>query len=770
MEGVYKLSLAAFLHDIGKFRQRANKQINEAIITLYCPFHKNGNYHSHLHAAHTVQAIDELGFKIEGLIELAASHHISDLDGDAKIIQIADRYASSLDRKQLITEEEYYGKDQFIKMAIETPFSYVYLENKPDKHYYPVQKLSPEIKISNEKYINTSKEYEKLYDEFVEKVKNLNLKFKNINDFLKLKSIFEEYTTFIPASTYKTYPDVSLFDHSLATSAIAVSIKKGDGKNFSLIQGDFTSIQKFIFSKYGNRNKYLAKILRAKSLFVNIATELIALKIVKELGISVFNIVMNAGGKFTILSHKLNESEKEKLEEIKNWVNNKFKEINFLETKFLIKSIDFTKDRFKLGEFSKVYKDMAIEFETEKLRFETDLEVFEGYIEKLSNGKCDICGIQPAEIEEEDYKICKFCNKFKELGENLVKKDKISFNLDDLLSISMDKDGEITYYLKNNYPIKRVANVVPVFSKEDKNNPKYKLLEDEYIKTIKEGSVKSFQFISVDGLKEDEKYFYGRKYLAILKADIDNLGQIFIRGFKGKETFSRILYLSRMIDYFFTNILMEEIKNKNIYTIFAGGDDLFLIGYYEDIIETYNWVLRKLKDYTKNKDFHLSAAIKLTRVNIPLNMVAELTENELEEAKSNEGKNSISIFDVVMTNEDFEKLYEKRAFFEEIYKDLISIDSGTSFLYKLYDFIEMKYNAQQNKDILNNSRWQYLFEYLVEKNLETKTSKTQKEKIKRNLRKKLYQVKDLIKEYDKKLYLPLNLFLYSIRKYSKEAS
>ena len=92
--------------------------------------------------------------------------------------------------------------------------------------------------------------------------------------------------------------------------------------------------QNFIFSKFGDSNRYLAKILRAKSLFVNIATELIALRICKELNLTPLSIVMNAGGKFMILSHKLSNEDKEKINFIKNWVNETFKELNYLQTKW----------------------------------------------------------------------------------------------------------------------------------------------------------------------------------------------------------------------------------------------------------------------------------------------------------------------------------------------------------------------------------------------------------------------------------------------------
>ncbi len=745
MKQVDKIALAAFLHDIGKFRQRTGRSISESDLHLFAPSHKT--YYSHLHAAHSAKALEEMG--LEEFI-FGAKHHLDNLEGDEEIIQIADRYASSLDRKE---SRDILSKDDFITSAIETPFSYVYFDKEPKKYYYPLQKLEGKLEISDKKNINSKEKYEELYQEFLKEIKKYKFDFTNMQDILVLKSIFEKYTTFIPSSTYKTYPDVSLYDHSLSTAAIAVAIKNGNKEEFSLIQGDFSAIQSFIFSKFGESNRFLAKILRAKSLFVNIVTDLVALRIVRELNLSVFNIVMSAGGKFTILSHKLTKEDKEKLNSIKNWINREFQKVNYLQTKFVIGWIDFDKSKFKLGEFSEILRDLAKEFERVKLEFESDINVFDGYIENCKNGVCEICGIVPAKG------VCKYCEKFKEIGEKLVKGYKyINFNLDDIFSIEISnkKDKEISFCL-NDYPLKRVANVVPKFSKEDLESGKYKFISDKFDE-VSEGKIKSFYHIAIDGLVKKDDKFYGRGYLAILKADIDNLGKIFIYGMRKETTFSRILYLSRMIDYFFTNCLMEFIKNKNIYTVFAGGDDLFLIGHYEDIIKTHSWIIKNLKDYTKNKEFHLSAGIYLTRPSVPIHLISEFAEEGLNKSKSLKGKDGVTIFDISMKNEEFNTLLKKREFFEEVYEKLKENKSGVTFLYRLLDFIEMRENLKKDKSlksILRNSRWRYMFRYLVEKNFEDKS-----------LKDKLYLIGKDIEDYGEKLRVPLSLFLYSIRERS----
>ncbi len=763
MREVDLIALAGLLHDIGKFRQRCGYKDDLSDFELgfaICDKQKC----SYIHAAHSAKAIEEIGLgSIKDLISIASSHHKKNLKSFEEIVQKADRFASSLDRKESL--EEVKQKD-FIEVALQTPFSYIYLENKPTVFYYPLQKFEQSIKITSQKRTNTEEVYKKLYSDFISEAKKLNLTFEKSNDFLKLKSLLEKYTTFIPSSSYKTYPDVSLFDHLLATSAIAVAIKRGDGENFSLIQGDFTSIQSFIFSKFGESNKYQAKILRAKSLFVNISTELIALKICKELDLNPLSIVLNAGGKFTILSHKLSSEDLEKLKNIKNWVNKNFEEINFLQTKFVIKSTDFTKESFKLGKFADIFKKLAYEFEKEKLRFIPKKDIFEEYINDASNGICEICGIVPLK-NEKSGKICKYCSKFKEIGEKLPKAKYINFNLDDLLSIHLSEKESNEYSLGfANHPIKRVANVVPKFKSSDIHNPKYKNITQEN-EIIKDG-IKSFYHIANDGYKIDNNgELLGKNYLAILKADIDNLGEIFIRGFnheKNEATFSRILYLSRMIDYFFTNILMNFIKDKNVYTVFAGGDDLFLIGHYEDIIKTYKWIVEELKEYTKNDDFHLSAGINLSRANVPIPLMAEFAEDELDRAKAiDSGKNAITIFGVTLKNSEFLEMLKYLQFFEELYQNLNKVQSGITFMYRFYEFIQMQKDLHKNP--LQNARWKYLLRYLIEKNFEIKNSdKEDIKKAKEKIRKQLIELGVMIERYEDKLTIPLNIFLYSKRK------
>ena len=809
MDEINKIALAAFLHDIGKFRQRTGKDDLSDFDLSFAMCDKQKC--SYLHAAHTSKAIEEIGLGgIENLIQLAASHHKPNLNGDERVIQLADRYASS-ERK--VGESSHFQKTKLMSI-----FSEVALCNENKEVYFPIQKFSSDIVYpdDNKEDSQAQKKYQNLYESFKKEAQSMQLNFnKNDNflEFLKLKSLLEKYTTFIPSSSYNSYPDVSLFDHLLLTSALSVALKE-DKESFYLIQGDFTSIQNFIFSQGGESNKFLAKILRAKSLFVSLATEYIALKICKLLQIPPTNIVLNAGGKFTIIAPKYKsikvQSEEKSFDEfikyIRYDINKQFAKINYLQTKFALTYIEEKYEHLQYNSeiFEKeknlhcqkepynascVFWKIAKSFEEEKLKFDSEIEVFDKYIDEFQEDKekCDICGIVPTNKKINDIYICEYCNKFKEWGEKFTKKKYIKLDFSkDLMNAfefvdDIQNDNKIYFSMneKDNFAIKRVANYVPLI--ENGNDERYKLIEEKFDEKLKEGDVKSFYHIAVEGLEEKEDGFYGRKYLAILKADVDNLGQIFIYGFKkGKDekdnkivipikkvknekiydeaTFSRIMSLSRFTDFYFTSILKKKIKEKykNIYTVFAGGDDLFLIGHYEEIIGLHKELVDDFKKFTRNKDLHLSFAVKLISPNVPITQMAEFAEEDLKKAKDF-NKNNTVIFGIKVSNDEILKLYELENEFRKM--DYLS----ESFLYKIYTFIDMKEKTDACINIIHNAKWKALFNYSLQKSITVK-DKEEKEK---NIQKAVV-IGEWIEKWGEKLKIPLNLYLYSKRKYKKE--
>ena len=89
----------------------------------------------------------------------------------------------------------------------------------------------------------------------------------------------------------------------------------------------------------------------------------------------------------------------------------------------------------------------------------------------------------------------------------------------------------------------------------------------------------------------------GVKRLAVCRADVDNLGKAFISGFEKPDavtdeekyrfvTLSRTATFSRLMSVFFRyyiNLILKE-KNYRLNIVYSGGDDVFLIGNWSDVI------------------------------------------------------------------------------------------------------------------------------------------------------------------------------------------
>jgi CRISPR-associated protein Csm1 len=240
--------------------------------------------------------------------------------------------------------------------------------------------------------------------------------------------------------------------------------------------------------------------------------------------------------------------------------------------------------------------------------------------------------------------------------------------------------------------------------------------------------------------------------LGILKADVDNLGRIFIEGIKGHLSISKYVSLSRMMDFFFTgwlqNILSE--KYKSVYTVFSGGDDLFLIGPFSQIIDLAQEINHHLKEYVKNEDIHLSCGIYFAKDKIPVYQMAENSETILEEAKYSD-KNRIGLFGRVVKWDRFDKIMEDEDFVGFLNNNNVS----SGFKYSLFWFSDRAENLVNKKIGFNSKdlKWKALLSYQVYRNVD-----------KDNRGDYLQLLIDRIEKYRGDLRISLSNYLYRNRR------
>ena len=170
----------------------------------------------------------------------------------------------------------------------------------------------------------------------------------------------------------------------------------------------------------------------------------------------------------------------------------------------------------------------------------------------------------------------------------------------------------------------------------------------------RDGSITELLSISENVSDEaDEK-------IAALKMDVDNLGLLF----RNKEE-QEYREISQKMERFFSKdlyqkVLKSRIEKQELYPVFAGGDDLFLIGSWDKIIEIAAEINEAFRVFQKElnleKPLTLSGGIVLGNAKYPLIRLAEEAEKALDLAKNyREDKNSICVFGEPMGWEEMEQ-------------------------------------------------------------------------------------------------------------------
>jgi len=335
-----QIYLAALLHDIGKFYQRADdagaaqsKQLSEQtkkLESIICP--KSGQGYSHKHVLWTAQFLYNYEIHIRNLlkksgideeltfIKLAASHHNPDKGSVAGIIvQKADHYSSGVDRTKESGEKDANdegGWDNFKKKRMRSVFEALFSKNPEYKFQLPVEMIDLDKSYFPQEQFTQPPDYKSLWEAFDREVKFIQS--GNFRTFAEnLLNLMEKYTSTIPSSTMHL-PDVSLYDHSKTTAAFAVCLhdylyeKNGlknwdirpDEQAFLLIGADVSGIQNFI---YDIVSKNAAKNLKGRSFYLQLLVDSILQKLLNELKLFNANIVYASGGGFYLIAPNTKE-------------------------------------------------------------------------------------------------------------------------------------------------------------------------------------------------------------------------------------------------------------------------------------------------------------------------------------------------------------------------------------------------------------------------------------------------------------------------------
>lgn len=813
-----RMALAALLHDLGKFAERARIEVDkdklETWKQLDCPQWDGRS--THIHAAYTTAGFTAIEAMLpsreqimaapfagpgtpeadDSLINAAARHH-NPRTFLQWVIATADRLASGFERSDFeaynkATEGTRTGRNHYQARLLSLFDSIGLEQDRRDAHdwCHPLTALSPKSLFPLERSIyepdNDSvaqKEYAELWQGWLGALKQVP---QSHRDNLPLwldhyDAGWLAYTHAIPSATAgRTRPDVSLYDHSKAVAALAVALWRWhqesdqtgseaisalreradwDQAKLLLIQGDFTGIQEFIFAEGAESQRQAAKLLRGRSFHVSLLSELAALAVLEALELPPTSQVVNAAGKFLIVAPNTKATHA-KIEQVRKRLNDWFLEQTFGESAFVLASEPATGNDFLHGRFAGLMKRLFESLEVAKLRrFDLAQQPTEAAIRNadFSGGACAFDGRRPAKTTAAgkpasalaadqialghwlaDKRMCRLLitrgatelhesGNVKPLGLDYFGY-RVAFASEEETSGRFGKlaeNGELlrcwdfslpgkdeTATLYHGYARRDINAYVPVFdgAQAEWDAAKYGKLQGE-VDFDRETPVKTLNHLACeDKLPKDGRLdqWQGVTALAVLKGDVDNLGSLFHRGIQ-PPTFAKMAALSRQLNAFFAVHLpwlcQQHPEFRDTYTVFAGGDDFFLIGPWHKTQRLARHLAADFERFSANNpEIHFSAGISLAKPGIPIRALAEAGEDALDTAKQ-AGKNRVTCHGEAVSWAQFQELAKFEDWLAERYaKDEFS----TGFIYRLLTLAK-KADSNRPEDAI----WQSWLAYRV---------------------------------------------------------
>lgn len=814
----------ALLHDIGKVCYRAmNKRINHSKL--------GGDFLEQYLKSNeeTERLLNCVRYHHKDYLQKAKL----DKNDLAYIVYEADNIASGMDRRE--NEGEKKGFDPKLNLDSIFSVFYsdkeIQVANKYPLIYKDINKAFnyPRKDIS----LATNSNYEALLNKIKSHFITKDINQISINQLLQ---IIEEGFSYVPSSTNRAEVcDISLYVHSKITSAVASCMKLyfdeqqiqdykkycfnsgskifRNEKIYLLVSGDISGIQDFI---YTIPSKGALKTLRGRSLYIDLLLEEFIDEYLEQIGLSRANVLYSGGGHFYILAPNI-EDTKKSIDKLQAKMNRWLMENIGINLYLAIGTAECSANNLMKSEaqgnlFAIVNKKLK---DDKTIRYSKDEDFLEHIfnVEKekdTAKKECNICHNLVDKLwkyNSDEEIACEFCLNLYKLGQDILTQDLVFVisekKIDDGIKI-FGKDKDLYMYAVNIEDIDMFkGKILRIYSKNNllENDLAIRLYLADYSAKNENDEVMTFDDLAKSSCKIDK----GIKRLGVLRLDVDDLGIAFSSGFVSDKdkiednlryaTLSRYADLSKDISMFFKvainkicagdltgcvdfeekafNILgIAKAKKRKVNIIYAGGDDLFLVGAWDEVLEVAIDINRAFKQFTNGK-VTLSAGMAMFSPTYPISKMAEIAGLLVQMSKNRKDKNSIALFGMetnlkangqleckhIYTWADFEMKVCKekmnyllaRLSFDGDKFNKLSI--GKSLVYRLMDLIQLA-----DEDKLNIARFAYVLARMQPK----QDKDEQKRKVYEDFVSKMYQWINN-NEDKKQLATALNLLVYYLR-------
>lgn len=696
-ENQIKLVIGSLLHDIGKVVYRSGDGRN----------HSQSGYD---------YLKNQIGIQDKAILNCVRFHHgcnlrtanVETMD-NAYVAYYADNIAASADRREGLETEDGFDR--------EVPLASIFniLNGNHGHSHFRRQVLDPKKEINyptEEKVVMDEAFYREIIANITDNLRGISISGEYVNSLL---AILEANLSYVPSSTSKReLADISLYDHLKMTAAIAQCVeqyleqkgiddyreklfthaKESYGeKMFLMYSMDISGIQNFIYT-IGSEGALRG--LRARSFYLEIVMEHMIDELLEKLSLSRANLIYCGGGHCYLLlpnteRTKVYVDEQEK--SVNAWFLKMFGNALFVAGGYVACSADDLKNS-PAGSYPALYEEMSREIAAKKAhRYGAEQIRMLNSQSHEGERECIVC----RRVDKTDErKRCPVCAALEEMSGSIL--------YEDFFTVVNKAEQDAL-------PLPGEKFLVA----DKKESLLERMKSDAYVRSYTKNNIFTGKHVTTklwvgnyttgDCFEQFAEKAEGIKRIAILRADVDNLGKTFVYGFKRPDgddryvTLSRTATLSRQLSLFFKcyiNQLMghgeEDFLGKkgarNVVIVYSGGDDLFLAGAWNEVIEVFIDLKKALEKFTQNT-LTISGGIGLYPAKNPINIMAKEV-GELENLSKNmNGKNAVTLFDKTGTYKwdvFLEKVIAEK--FEVIRNFFETSDShGKTFLYHLLELL-----------------------------------------------------------------------------------
>lgn len=510
----------------------------------------------------------------------------------------------------------------------------------------------------------------------------------------ELLRVIEETMSYVPSPAGA---DISLCDYARMTAAYAAALHRYAAAQdihsahtyeerggealpaFLLVSADISGIQPFI---YAIPSKGALKSLRGRSFYLEILLENIVDEILAACGISRSALLYTGGGHFYLLLPNTEDVQNILARchtEVNNWMLEHFGSSLYLAMAWTACTGAELAGQGTQEAFHRVSEGLS----AEKLCRYSEEQLAAMFVPESAWNKtrdkereCGVCRTSTAHLmpypADPSIEACPMCSHLLKFGERILTKNAFCVSAEHgAEALSLPGIGRILYLTAEelddvdrlSYKIERIYAKNAAYTGD---LPAAHLWLGDYSARENKEVLEMEDLAQRSGGTKDST---GIPRIGVMRADVDNLGAAFLAGFPSEyATMTRTAALSQRLSLFFKHYIndichgkfsthfslfgREKKAARDVHIVYSGGDDIFLLGAWDDIVELAVDLRRAFLRFTSGK-LHFSAGIGFFKDKCPIAEMARRTGDlesrakDLRDADGRPKKDSVALFGAV---------------------------------------------------------------------------------------------------------------------------